>query len=140
MDAVAGRDAEGLEAVGEAGDLAVQLAVGVAADVARLAFPDDGRLVAARGEMAVETVVRRVEAPADEPLRVRRVPVEDLRPFRLPVQLLGPPGPEAFPVALRLGPDGRVVRVRSLAELLGRRKLARLLQQCVDLVCHDGGF
>ena len=46
-DAVALADAEGLEGVGEALHLGVQLGVGEAADLARLALPDDGGLVGA---------------------------------------------------------------------------------------------
>ncbi len=54
----------------------MQLLIGERADVARLAFPDDGGLVAAPGgEMAVEAVVREVELAADEPLRPRARPI-----------------------------------------------------------------
>ena len=78
-------DAEALEHVGEAADLAVQLLVGEHARVARLALADDRGLVAAASlEVAVEAVVREVEAPADEPLGERRLPVEHLRPRRRP--------------------------------------------------------
>jgi len=68
--AVAGGDAETLQDIGELRDLGVELLVGIGADVARFTFPDDGLFVAARGEMPVEAVVRSVDLPAHEPLRV----------------------------------------------------------------------
>jgi hypothetical protein len=39
------------------------------------------------GEVTVDAVVRSVNFPADEPLGERRVPLEDVRPFREPSQL-----------------------------------------------------
>ena len=59
-DAVAGLDAELLQHVGELADFAMQLLIGQHAGVARLAFPDDRRLVLPpRREVPVEAVVRR---------------------------------------------------------------------------------
>ena len=49
------------------------------------------------GEMPVETVVGDVELAADEPLGVRRLPLQDRVPLPEPVQLgLGQPRPEGF--------------------------------------------
>ena len=46
--------------------------------VARLAFPDNCRLVSTRpAQMPIETILRDVEFPADEPLRKWRLPVEN---------------------------------------------------------------
>ncbi len=55
-DAVAATDAQLLEAVGEPANLRVQLPVGQAAHVARLALGNDGGLVAARLEVHVQAV------------------------------------------------------------------------------------
>jgi hypothetical protein len=69
--------AEGLEDVREGPDLAGQLPVGQRAPVARLAFPDDRRLVAPRAaEVPVDAVLCDVQLAADEPLGVRRLPIE----------------------------------------------------------------
>src|SRR5688500_4647514 len=82
-------NARALEDVGEARDLAVELAVGERALLARLALPDDGGLVAPpRVEVTVEAVVSDVELAADEPLGVRRLPLENRVPLLEPVQLL----------------------------------------------------
>ena len=61
-DAIAFLDAESLEGVGELLHFGVEFGVGEAADFARLAFPDNGGLVAARArEMTVKTVVAEIE-------------------------------------------------------------------------------
>ncbi len=89
-DAIAAADAERLQDVRELADFAMQVVVGQGAPIAGLAFPHDRRLVAASGaEMAIETVDRRVDRPADEPLRVWRIPVEHLGPRRGPLELAG---------------------------------------------------
>jgi hypothetical protein len=78
-----------LQHVREAADIAVQLLVGERALIARLAFPEDRRLVAVRaGEMPVEAVFGNVELPAHEPLREWRLPLHHLAPRRLPGELL----------------------------------------------------
>src|SRR6185503_10679369 len=127
-DAVALPDAERLESVGEAADLAVELLVGQRPLLAGLAFPQDRRLVApCGGEMAVEAVVSHVRLRADEPFRERQLPVEDLLPGLEPVELLGEVLPEFQPV-LRLV-DLRVLRDGVLHELLRRREGAVFLEQ-----------
>ena len=61
-DAVALRDAERFQGVGEPADFAVQLLVGQRAGVARLAFPDDrGLVLPPGGEVPVEAVVADVQ-------------------------------------------------------------------------------
>ncbi len=78
-DAIALLHAEALERVGRARDLARQHLVGQHAGVARLALPDERRLVAPRGgQMAVDAVVRRVELAVKEPLGERELPLQDL--------------------------------------------------------------
>ena len=116
----------------------MKLAIREFADLARLAFPDQRELVAARGEMTIEAVVRRVDLSADEPFRVRRIPFENAIPFALPIELLGPSGPESFAIALRLLPDVFILDVRLFAKFCGRFELASFFQQRVDLVCGHG--
>ena len=77
-DAVALRDAELGERVRDAARLVQEPLVGDRLRVARLAFPVVGDLVAEAGlDVAVEAVVGDVQRAADEPLRERRVPLED---------------------------------------------------------------
>jgi hypothetical protein len=93
-DDVALLDAEFLQGVGELGDIALEVVVGEAADVPpiapaarpsptaagadRLAFPDDGDLVAvALLDLAIDAVVADVGCGADEPFGIRDLPVED---------------------------------------------------------------
>src|SRR5207253_4666475 len=96
-DPVAGPDAEALQGVREAADLAVEAVIREHAPLARLALPDEGRLVAPRaGQVAVEAVVGDVELAADEPLRERRLPVEDALEGRHPAQQSGHLAPEAL--------------------------------------------
>src|SRR5205085_856957 len=107
-DAVALLRAQRLQDVGEAADLGVEFAIG---DLPRyrgvVAFENDGDLVAALGEMAVEAVGGDVEGAVLEPLdRDRRVEIGVLDP-----------GEGTDPVyALRLGaPEG--VRVLDRARV-----------------------
>ena len=103
-DDIALLHADRLEAVGEAADLVAQVVVADAADldglvvlVDGLAFPEDGRLVAAAGvDDAVEAVVAGVDLAAVEPLGVGLVPLEDGVPLLVPVQLVGLLGPPGF--------------------------------------------
>ena len=111
-DAVALRDAERLEHVGELVHLPVEVPVGVGLPVAGLAYPDERGLVAARPlDVPVDAVVRGVELPADEPLRVGRVPLEHLVPLHEPVELFCPAWPRS--------PRGRA-RLRRRATRPGR--------------------
>ena len=60
--------------------------------------------------MPVEAVVAGVGRPPDEPLGVRRLPVEDAVPLLEPVQLAGRLlGPEAFRVVLAALPEALVL-------------------------------
>src|SRR5205085_10609067 len=96
-----------LEDVCEARDLAVQLRVGQRALLARLALPDDRGLVAPpRREVSVEAVIRDVDASADEPLGVRRLPTQNRAPLPEPVKLrLGHAAPEGFGRVPCLAPE-----------------------------------
>ncbi len=86
--AVALLHAQRLEDVGELADLPVEVEVGERPAVARLAFPDDRGLVAPRAaHVAIDAVDAGVERAAEKPLRVRRLPLEHLRPRREPLEL-----------------------------------------------------
>jgi hypothetical protein len=135
--AVAGHDAQLGERVGHAADLGVQLAVGVAHHVARLALEDDGGGVGARPrEVPVEAVVGQVGGAAHEPLGVRRLPVQHLLVRREPVEGAGLLVPER----VRLVHAARVERVIGLTradtgaggELGRRREDARLGGDALD--------
>ncbi len=90
--------------VGGPADLAPQVGVGDGAAVAGLALPVDRDLIAvARLDMAVDAVGGHVERAADEPLRERRVPLEDLVPLLGPGQPVGLLRPEALPVLVGAG-------------------------------------
>jgi hypothetical protein len=69
----------------EAANFAVQLLIGKGTFVAGFAFPDNCRFVPARpSQMPIQAVFRNVEFAADEPLRERRLPFEDLFPICAP--------------------------------------------------------
>ena len=142
-DAVALGDAERLEDVGEARHLALQVGEGQHPAVARLALPDDRRLVAPRRlHVAIEAVVGEIGGRADEPLREGRFPVQHLRPRLEPVQLGGGLRPEGLRVGRGRGaqrlPLRRALDERLLAEFGTGRKDARLLEDRFDVLrrCH----
>src|SRR5688572_19158690 len=66
--------------------------------------------------MAVETVVRSVELPAEEPLVMGRIPFQHLVPTLEPIEPLRLLLPPAVRVALRIGIDGDVAGVRLVDE------------------------
>jgi hypothetical protein len=83
-------DADAPERGGHLVDLAVEVLVRDVLLLAVRALPQEGRLVLPLVEVAVDTVVRGVELPADEPLEERRVrPVEHLVPVLVPVEQVG---------------------------------------------------
>ena len=98
-DTVALFNPKRFQAVGELLHFGVEFGVGEAADLARFAFPDDGRFVATRaGEMTVETVIAEVGFAPDEPLGPGQIPLKNFIPGLKPVQLFGDAGPECFGV------------------------------------------
>src|SRR5262249_26622223 len=80
----------------------------------------------------VDAIDRDVQLAADEPLRLRRLPVEDLLPRPVPVELLREALPEADVVPLGLAVDRGIRDVRALRELPRRRELALLLQEGLE--------
>ena len=83
--------------------------------------------------VAVEAVVADVELAADEPLRVRQLPLADGVPLLGPVEQVGGLArPEALVVARRLVVQRGVGDQRVALELLRRRERALLVEQRVD--------
>jgi hypothetical protein len=110
---VAFLDAAGLQDVGEAAHLFVQLAIGDLPVVRRVvALPDDGDLVGARLEVAVDAVVgdvrHAVMEPANRYVGIGEIDVLDLAVGLEPVDALALLGPEPFRVADGLGVHLRV--------------------------------
>ena len=99
-DAITTSHAACLQRTGQAADLVVQPLVGDVAVLRRVVpFPDDGGAIATgRAGMAVDTVHRRVQLSADEPLRMRRVPAYDVGPGLHPLERVGERLPERFRV------------------------------------------
>jgi hypothetical protein len=96
-------------------DLTIQVEIGQRPPIPRFAFPDNGGFVAAcAADVPIDAVDARVQRAADEPFRMRRLPVQHLRPGREPIELGGEFGPEAFGVAIG-------ARVHRLVAHVGRR-------------------
>ena len=139
-DGVALLDPVLAEGGGEAVHLAIHVPVRQHARVARLAFPDERRLVAARAlDVPIEAVVGDVELAADEPLRVGQLPLLRLLPGLHPPQLFGLLLPEAQRIGLGLLVDRRALDAGRPGELLRRWELPSFLQEGLDgLVALSG--
>ncbi len=130
-------DAELLQRVREADDLALQVGVRERAAIAfGLALPKErDALAESRLDVPVDAVEADVELAAREPLRIRQLPlehgVERLEPRHALTRL-------ARPELLQRNVVDRGLRVRLRRELLGRRIPALLEQQRVDgLIAHS---
>ena len=112
-------------------DLAQQVGVGDRAAVAGgLALPVERDLVAAAGlDVAVDAVVGDVELAAEEPLRVRRLPLVELRVRLEPGDALAG---LALPERLEVLVVDRRLRVRLRRELRRRRVAALLEEEVLD--------
>jgi hypothetical protein len=107
-DTVAFSDVAGAQNIGEFADFVVQLPIGDMFRFGRMiAFPDDGSLVAAGGEMAVDAVPRDVQhaifEPFDGDFAGREGRVFDLGEGLDPADALRLLGPEAARIAHRTG-------------------------------------
>jgi len=108
-DAITFFDPQRFEDIGKLRDLAVEVVIGQRAAVAGLAFPDDRGFVASRsGEVAVDAIDTGVDFSADEPLGVRRIPLEHTVPRLRPVELARESRPERLRIAFRFGIDAIV--------------------------------
>jgi hypothetical protein len=129
-DAIAAPNAKRLQHVCELANLAVQIEVRQRPPLARLAFPDERRLVAARpAHVSIDAVDARVNRSADEPLRMRRRPLEHLRPRREPFELRCERCPERFRVLVGARVDICIVDIGLRAEFFRRWKAAIFLEE-----------
>ena len=100
-DTVTALDAERLHDVRKLTDLTIQIEVGQRAAIARFTFPDNRGLVPSRSaDVTIDAVDAHIQRAPDKPLRVGWVPIEDLRPFRKPLQFVGKTGPETLWIAI----------------------------------------
>ena len=132
-DTVAALHAKRLEHAGERAHLPVEIPVRQRPPIAGLSFPDERRFVPPRGpRVAVDAVDRRVQLAADEPLRVRRLPLEHCVPRLRPLQLAREPRPERFGVGrgARINLVAGDVRVRT--PRVARGKAAFFFEEGVD--------
>jgi len=114
----------------------MELLVSEHALLARLALPHDCRLRAARPvEVTVQTVLRDIELPADEPLCVRHLPIEHLLPRLLPGEFLRLAREKFLGVLDALIPHFLVLR-HGLDARLARKGLGRF----EDAVLDEGGL
>src|SRR5260221_3494570 len=100
-DAIAALDPQALEHIRAPTHQPVELAVGELAYLPRLGLPlpDEGDLVGSTvAHVAVEAIHGGVERAAQEPLGVRRLPLEHFVPGTEPLELARPVRPIAFPV------------------------------------------
>src|SRR5204863_353084 len=96
-DSIALLDTERLQHIRELRNLNEQLLVGQRADLAGLAFPDEGGLVLAPcRDVTIQTIVGKINLAPIEPFRPGNVPLEHLVPRLKPVQLAGDVGPESL--------------------------------------------
>src|SRR6267142_4673485 len=138
-DAIAALHAQVLAYIREPVHEPEELTVGELAYLARLGFPlpDEGDLVGpTAAHVAVEAVHGGVERAAQEPLGMRRLPLEHFVPGPEPLELARPVRPIAF--AVLSGPV-----VRSVVLHMGRAReagrggeAALLVEQRVDAIFH----
>ena len=103
------------------------------APIARLTLPDDSRLVTpGPTDVAIHTINTGVQRSADEPFRMGRVPLENLRPFREPLQFAGKARPVRLGVAFGPSVDIFVTHVGLRSKCRRRCKGAVFLQQVSD--------
>src|SRR3977135_1391491 len=110
----------------------MEVEVGERPPIARLALPDDRGFVAACApHVTIHAVDAGVQLSADEPLRMRRLPVEDGRPGTRPLELTGQARPERLGISLRIRIDALVGCDRLCLKRLGWRKRAAFVEQIV---------
>ncbi len=146
-DAICGLYSQREQHVGEFADALVQFGVRQLQRGAIFGFPEKRGLVSVLFEVAIETVVRDVQLAADEPLRVRQVPLESFHRRLEPIEVLGLFAPESLGIFRGLGAHLFVfihrAHARLLREIRGRRDgffvedvRIELLHRC--LLCGEG--
>src|SRR5215831_9273721 len=144
-DAIAFLDAEIFQHIRELLHFAVKLLIGEYANLAWLAFPDDGGFVfPSGGDVAIEAVVGEVDFSADKPLGPWAVPFEHIVPLLEPVQFVGNAGPELVGVVDRFLIEALVfveaLYVRLAAKFRGALELTLLVKNGINVAglrVHD---
>ena len=142
-DAVAATHPQPLQDVGELVDVGIQLTIGDAPHLSRrFSFPDQRHAAAPAGaHVAVQAVHRRVELAAEEPLGVRRLPLQHAVPRSYPFELLRPVRPITFRICPGAVVGAGVMHVCLLLELIGRGEAALLVEEGFDPVSrHSSGI
>jgi len=102
--------------------------------VTGFALPDDRRFVAAAAPyVAVDAVRAGVQLSADEPLRVRRLPVENLCPRTRPFQLAGETRPKRFGIVCGVGIDLLVAYDGAATKRIRWREVPIFAEEVVEL-------
>ena len=131
-------DSEPEQSIRKALHLDVQLRIAQTTHLARLALPDQSRLLRPRTQrMAVHAVIAQVGFAAHKPPCPGLLPVEHLRPRLEPMQIAGNLCPEAFGIGNRTAVKSLVLLeaadVRLGAEIVGWRKNTGFPQRRVDI-------
>ncbi len=135
-DAIALLDSKAFQSIRKSLDLGKEIAIGETPNFARLAFPQDGRLVGTSiFDVPIDAVVAEIELASDKPLRPRQIPVQHLLPGREPVQFAGDLAPEG----VRIG-NGALVHLLVFGEALDVRALRKLLRRGKNAVFAQGGI
>src|SRR5437899_81072 len=135
-------DVVSLQHIREMANFAMQLLVGERASVTRFSLPDNCCLVPTRpAQMSIKTIFRDVKFAADEPLRERRLPFEDLFPLSAPDQLARFSSPEFCRLPDRFSVHPPILtetfNSRLSAEVPRRLENAFLDQMRFDVVVHE---
>src|SRR5579863_9106930 len=114
-----------------------QLLIGERSRIARLAFPQDGRLVLAPGGyVPIQTVVRKIQLAADEPLGKWQLPIQHSIPALEPAQFRGDVGPKFLGLFLGFFVDALIFsqafNMSLLPEFLGGLEYTLLLERAID--------
>jgi hypothetical protein len=133
-DAIAFLRAKPLEDVRELRNLALEVEVRQRPFVTRFTFPDDGRFIAAAApHVTVDTVRAGVQLSADEPLCMRRLPIESLRPWPRPFQLAGETRPKRFRIVCSVGIDLLVAYDGAVPKRIRGREVPIFAEEVVEL-------
>src|ERR1044071_9211858 len=109
----------------------MQVIVSVDAPFARLAFPNQGGLVATPCfQVTVQAVVGGVELAAEKPFVKGRLPLADLVPILEPLDLAGARRPERLWIASRFLVNRGIFQGRLTGKIGGRRESSVFIEEC----------
>src|SRR5262245_51231732 len=114
----------------------MQLLIGERARIAWFSFPDNRSLIfAPGGEMAIQTIVRKIELPSDKPSGKWLVPIEDRFPFLEPVQIAGNLCPEFLGLV-----DGTLIDAIIILSTLNMCRCAEVIGWCDEPAVAEKGI